>query len=129
MTLLYTVSIEVTSPCYDVKWYHGHYTCIQNIIKRWLLFFKVSGQRSRSYCHIVGKRCRQDTEWTVSSIFIQLCTIHQHDERKMLIAIKVGRQSSRAYCHIVGKSDRSRYVVGRIQTEPKAPGSYNWSPW
>ena len=29
---------------------------------RFLLFFKVGGQRSRLYCHIVGKRCRQDTE-------------------------------------------------------------------
>ena len=25
------------------------------------LFFKVGGQRSSFYCHIVGKRCRQDT--------------------------------------------------------------------
>ena len=29
---------------------------------RWLLLFKVGGQRSSLYCHIVGKRCRQDTE-------------------------------------------------------------------
>ena len=30
--------------------------------QRCLLFFKVGGPRSRSYCHIVGKRCRQDTD-------------------------------------------------------------------
>ena len=72
-------------------------------------------------CHLVGKCCRQDTEWTVSSRLIQLGTIDNHDERKMLI--KVGGQSSRSYCHIVG--NWTGYIVGRIQTELKAPGSYN----
>ena len=29
---------------------------------RCLLLFKVGGQRSRLYCHIIEKHCRQDTE-------------------------------------------------------------------
>ena len=45
-----------------------------------LLFFKVGGQRSRSYFHIVGKRCRQITELTISFRIIQLRTIDLHDE-------------------------------------------------
>ena len=40
-----------------------------------LLLFKVGGQRSRSYCHIVGKSCRQDTEWTTCSRIKQLGTM------------------------------------------------------
>ena len=43
---------------------------------------KIGDQRTRSNCHIVGKRCKQDTEWTLSSRIMQLGTIHQHDERK-----------------------------------------------
>ena len=30
--------------------------------ERAFLFFRVDGQRSRSYCDIVEKDCRQDTE-------------------------------------------------------------------
>ena len=58
-----------------------------------LLFSKVGGQRSRSYCHIhvVGKRSRHDTEWTVTSRIIQLDTIDHHDERKMPIVFQVWR--------------------------------------
>ena len=48
------------------------------------------GQRSRSYCHKVGK-CRWDTYWTISSRIIQLGTIVQHDERKMPIVFQRSR--------------------------------------
>ena len=56
-----------------------------------LLFSKVGGQSSRLYCHIVGKRSRQNTEWTVTSRIIQLDTIDHHDERKMPIVFQVRR--------------------------------------
>ena len=52
------------------------------------LFFKVGDQRSRSYFHKVGKRCRQDTESTISSRIIQLGKIGHHDERKMFIVFQ-----------------------------------------
>ena len=69
----------------------------------------VYGQRSRSYCHIVGKigriYCRLDTEWTISSRILQLAKIDQHDEKKMPIVFKSG-QRSRSYCHIEGKGCR-----------------------
>ena len=75
------------------------------------------GQRSRSYCHIVGKRCRQDTEWTVNSRIIQLGKIDHHDERKVPIGFffKVGGQRSRPY--IVGKRDRIRCIQDTNWTE------------
>ena len=44
-------------------------------------FCVIQGQRSRSYSHIIGKRWRQDTEWTISSRIIQLGTIDDHAER------------------------------------------------
>ena len=68
---------------------------------RCLLFFKVRGQRSRSFCHIVGKRCRRDAEWTVSSRSIQHGTIDHHDKRKVPIVYQ--GQRSRSNYHIVEK--------------------------
>ena len=46
--------------------------------------FKVGAQRSRSYFHTVGKRCRQYKELTLISRIIQLGTIDHH-KRKMPI--------------------------------------------
>ena len=46
--------------------------------------FKVGAQRSRSYYHTVGKRCRQYKELTLISRIIQLGTIDHH-KRKMPI--------------------------------------------
>ena len=70
-------------------------------------FFKVGGQRSSSYCHIVGKRCKQDTEWTINSTWWGKC----------LLFFKVGGQSARSYCHIVGKSDRRNWRQDTDWTE------------
>ena len=72
--------------------------------ERCLLVFKVRGQRSKSYCHIEGKRCRQETERTISFRIIQLCTIDHHGERKMLIVFF----RSEVKLNIVGKRDRIR---------------------
>ena len=68
---------------------------------RCLLFSKVRGQRSRSFCHTVGKPCRQDTEWAIKSKIFQLGTLNHHDKRKIPIVCQ--GQRSRSYCHIVGK--------------------------
>ena len=80
----------------------GSYNLVQLIsIMReiWPLVFKAGGQKSRSYCHIVGKRCTQDEEKTVTSRIILLNTINHHDNRKF----KVGSHRSKSYCHMVGK--------------------------
>ena len=54
--------------------------------------FRIGGQISSSYCHIVGKcdriRCRQDTDWTESSRIYQLGKIDHHDKRKMPIVFQ-----------------------------------------
>ena len=56
------------------------------------IFFKVGGQRSRSYCHIVGNRnrirCMQDTDLTESSRILQLGTIDHNNKRKMSLEVK-----------------------------------------
>ena len=57
-----------------------------------LLLFKVGGQRSRSFCHIVGKRgrihSRQETDGTISSRVLKLGTFDQYNEWKMLIVFQ-----------------------------------------
>ena len=70
---------------------------IHQIIRwRCLLFFKVVGQRWRSYCHIVGKRCSQDTEWTVSSTIIQLgmSALFVFQDRRSKVKVKLSHRES-----------------------------------
>ena len=62
-----------------------------------LLFFNVDGQRSRSYCYIVGILFRQNTERTVSSRFIHIKFITVMKERCLLF-FKI---SQRSHCNRV----------------------------
>ena len=83
------------------------------IRERCLLFFKVRGQSRIVIYILVGKYCRQNTEWSVSSRILQLGTIDQHNERKMSVVFQ--GQRSRSYCHIEEKHCR----------QDTDPGSYN----
>ena len=76
------------------------------------LFFKVGGQRSSFYCHIVGKRCRQDTVWTVSSRIIQFGTVN------LEVVLSHSRKTWQ-YKEGYRRLDSSR-ILQRV---------YNWSPW
>ena len=77
------------------------------------IVFQGRWSKGKSYCHIVGKRRRQDQECTVSFWTIQLNTIDHHDKRKMPIVFQ-GRWSKIK----VVLSHRRIYIVGRILTEP-----------
>ena len=104
----------------DTEWSvsSGSYNLVQLISilrNRCPFFFKVGGQRSRWYCHIVEKHCRQDTGWRMRSRIIHLSTIDHYDKCKILIVYQ-GRRSK-----VKVVLSHSRKVVSRIQTKPKTP--------
>ena len=70
-----------------------------------LLVFNVGYQWSKSACHIIGTRCRQDTEGTVSSghyNIVQFITVMIMIE-KCLLFFKIRGHIAMSYCNIVGK--------------------------
>lgn len=60
------------------------------------LFVEIAWEED-AYCQIAGKRCRQDTELTLSSRIIQLGIIDHYDEWNMPLIIQ--GQRSRSYHH------------------------------